>query len=46
MNTFMSMMEKSLCNEDVNADDVQAFVTVIDVSEIIGAHIKKKPEIG
>lgn len=30
----------------VNADDVQAFVTVIDVSEIIGAHIKKKPEIG
>lgn len=30
----------------VNADDVQAFVTVIDVSEIIGTHIKKKPEIG
>lgn len=30
----------------VNADDVQSFVTVIDVSEIIGSHIKKKPEIG
>lgn len=30
----------------VNADDVHAFVTVIDVSEIIGSHIKKKPEIG
>ncbi len=30
----------------VNADDVQAFVTVIDVSEIIGSHIKKRPEIG
>ena len=30
----------------VNADDVQAFVTVIDVSEIIGSHIKKKPQIG
>lgn len=29
----------------VNADDVQAFVTVTDVSEIIGAHIKKKPEL-
>lgn len=29
----------------VNADDVQAFVTVTDVSEIIGNHIKKKPEI-
>ena len=30
----------------VNADDVQAFVTVIDVSEIIGSHIKKRPQIG
>lgn len=29
----------------VKADDVQAFVTVTDVSEIIGAHIKKKPQI-
>lgn len=29
----------------VNADDIQAFVTVIDVSEIIGSHIKKKPQI-
>lgn len=30
----------------VNADDVQAFVTITDVSEILGSHIKKKPEIG
>ena len=30
----------------VNADDIHAFVTVSDVSEIIGAHIKKKPELG
>ena len=30
----------------VNSDDIQAFVTVMDVSEIIGSHIKKKPEIG
>ncbi len=30
----------------VAADDVQAFVSITDVSEIIGAHIKKKPKIG
>jgi uncharacterized membrane-anchored protein YitT (DUF2179 family) len=30
----------------VNSDDIQAFVTITDVSEIIGAHIKKKPQIG
>ena len=29
----------------VKADDVQAFVTITDVSEIIGSHIKKKPEV-
>ena len=29
----------------VAAADVQAFVTVTDVSEIIGTHMKKKPEI-
>lgn len=41
----ITRLELSELRNIVNADDIQAFVTVIDVSEIIGSHIKKKPEI-
>ena len=44
--SVITRLELTELRNIVNADDVQAFVTVIDVSEIIGAHIKKKPEIG
>lgn len=44
--SVITRLELTELRNIVNADDVQAFVTVIDVSEIIGSHIKKKPEIG
>ena len=42
----ITRLELSELRNIVNADDVQAFVTVMDVSEIIGSHIKKKPKLG
>lgn len=42
----ITRLELNELKEIVNADDVQAFVTIMDVSEIIGAHIKKTPKIG
>ncbi len=44
--SVITRLELTELRNIVNADDVQAFVTVIDVSEIIGSHIKKRPEIG
>lgn len=42
----ITRLELSELKAIVNADDVKAFVTITDVSEIIGSHVKKKPEIG
>lgn len=41
----VTRLEMTELRNIVNADDIQAFVTVTDVSEIIGKHIKKKPQI-
>lgn len=43
--SVITRLELTELRNIVNADDVQAFVTVIDVSEIIGSHIKKRPQI-
>ena len=42
----VTRLELSELRNIVNADDVQAFVTITDVSEIIGDHVKRKPKIG
>ncbi len=42
----ITRLELNELREIVNADDVQAFVSITDVSEIIGAHIKKGPKLG
>lgn len=42
----VTRLELSELRNIVNADDVQAFVTITDVSEIIGNHVKRKPKIG
>ena len=43
--SVVTRLELTEIRNIVAAADVQAFVTVTDVSEIIGTHIKKKPEI-
>lgn len=42
----ITRLELNELRQIVNADDVQAFVSIIDVSEIIGSHIKKGPKLG
>jgi len=43
--SVVTRLELNEIRNIVAAADVQAFVTVIDVSEIIGNHVKKRPEI-
>ena len=43
--SVVTRLELTEIRNIVAAADVQAFVTVSDVSEIIGTHMKKKPEI-
>ena len=40
----ITRLELNELKKIVSADDVQAFVTIMDVSDIIGTHIKKGPK--
>ena len=42
--SVITRLELSEFKEIVTRDDRQAFVTVLDVSEIIGRHVKKLPD--